>query len=284
VGRRYRLRVTKITTKPPFPELRGKLSAVRWPALSEIKYDGEYNIIVYTDEKDVVTCTAINKYGKARTHFPAIDTIAAECRANDVSEAVFLAELYTDEGKMGALYDLLGRKEDNNLKVSVFDASRIRFKSEYAQEFEDINVQHPLIQRLETYMHILPSQRTQLKIVMNKDEAEAHFKEITTQGYEGTVVKPLDSPLVMGPCPWVKMKYKDQSDYEVAEIDPVKERIEVLVPNPNEPDPMMSAVNVGVKVMNADKATLNVGDLVTIEHQGVLDSGSLRHPVFKGKV
>jgi ATP-dependent DNA ligase len=278
------LKTEKITTKPPFPELRGKLSSVRWPALSEIKYDGEYNLVIYTEENGGATikCTTVNKYGKVRTHFPAVDTIAEECRKAGIQEAVFLAELYTDEGKLGALYDLLSRKEDNGLNISVFDASMIKFQ--HNAEFEDINVQHPLIERVETIMHVLPSQRTQLKICMCASEAIEHFDEITKQGYEGTVIKSLDSPLIMGPCAWVKQKYKDQTDYEVAIIDPVKERIEVLVPNPNEPDPMMSAINVGVKVMNADKATLKVGDMVTIEHQGILDSGSLRHPVFKGKV
>lgn len=279
----------KITTKPPFPELRGKLSSIRWPALSEIKYDGEYCLVIYARGKDsrVVECKTVNKYGKTRSMFPAIDTIATELTSAGVREAAFLAELYTDEGKLGALYDLLGRKEDDGLNINIWDASLIRFIDN--SEYSDISMRSTLIDRKEIIMHILPSQQTQLKIVMNKDEAEAHFKEITAQGYEGVVIKQLDSPLIMGPCPWVKMKYKDRSDYSVLIIDPVKERIEVGVPDATTVDPITGAIkptliNVGVKVMNAQKQTLNLGDRVTIEHQGVLDSGSLRHPVFIGKV
>ncbi|MHA2046463.1 MAG: hypothetical protein ACW99G_16880, partial [Candidatus Thorarchaeota archaeon] len=187
---------------------------------------------------------------------------------------------------LGALYDLLGRKEDDGLNISVFDASRILFKK--GAEHENITVDSVLLDRKETIMHILPSQRTQLCVVNSIAEAKQHFDEITYQGYEGTVVKSLDGRLVMGTCPWVKLKYKDQTDYKVDIIDPVKERIEVIVPVPATKvhignANVQTAINVGVKCMNADKATLKVGDMVTIEHQGVLDSGSLRHPVYKGK-
>ncbi|MDD5496765.1 MAG: hypothetical protein PHP46_06705, partial [Candidatus Omnitrophica bacterium] len=55
---------------------------------------------------------------------------------------------------------------------------------------------------------------------------------------------------------------------------PAQERIEVLVHNGANSKP------VGVKVMNKVKATLKVGDIVEIEHQGILSQGGLRHPVF----
>jgi ATP-dependent DNA ligase len=274
------MKMGKITTKPPFPELRGKLSAVRWPAISEIKYDGEYNLLIYCDEGDKIRCNTLNKYGKTRGFFPAIDKIAADLRASDIQEATFLCELYTNAGKLGELYNLLGEKESDDLNISVFDTAMIKYKDGR----EPINVQSPLIDRREATMHALPNHDTHVTVCMNKDEAEAHFKLATSQGYEGTVIKSLDGPLIMGPCSWVKMKYKDQSDYPVIAIDPVKERVEVGVPDPNKKGAHVSTVKVGVKVMNKDKQTLTIGDLVTIEHQGVLDSGSLRHPVFKGKV
>jgi ATP-dependent DNA ligase len=273
------MKTEKITTKPPFPELRGKLAAVVYPALSEIKYDGEYTLVVYVDKGDTVECRTLNKYGKTRTMFPAIDKIAHECRNAGVKEATFLAELYTDEGKLGALYDLLGRKEDDTLSVSIFDAVTIVFKEEMLGEYEDISPTTPLIDRKETIMNILPSQRQHIEIVTDESEARAHFEQVTKDGYEGTVIKTLDGKLVMGPCTWVKMKYKDQSDYPIVEIDAVKERVTIGVPHPPH-----GLVKVGVKVMNDIKQTLNVGDLITIEHQGVLPSGSLRHAVFKGKV
>lgn len=249
---------------------------MKYPALSEVKYDGEYNLIIYQDSGDSVSCQTLNKYGRTRTHFPAIDLIAKECRNEGVKEAVFLAELYTDEGKLGALYDFLGRKEDDGLNIAIWDASRILLSDGHDLTITSTNT---LIERREAIMHVLPSHKTMARIVHNREEAGLHFEEVVAQGYEGTVVKPLDGRLIMGPCPWVKLKRKDQTDYRVVVIDPVKERIEVKVPTPNG-----IYGTCGVKVMNADKATLKLGDMVTIEHQGVLASGSLRHPVYKGKV
>jgi len=111
------------------------------------------------------------------------------------------------------------------------------------------------------------------QIIHSKQEALAYFEHITSQGYEGIVLKSCDSIFIHGSCPWVKLKYKDQTDYPVSLIDPTKQRIKIL----------NVSTAVGVKVADKDKANLKIGDLVTIEHQGVLVSGSLRHPVFKGK-
>lgn len=286
------MKTEKITTKPPFPELRGTLTAMTFPALSEIKYDGEYTMVIYKDERQNdakacytlqpgnITCKTLNKYGRTRTHFPAIDAIARDCHAHGVREAVFLAELYALNGKLGALYDLNSMKEDDSLSLFVFDCSRIIFHDN--SEYDDVAPTDSLIDRKETIMNILPSQRSQLKIVMNETEALEHFNEVVADGYEGTVIKPLDGRLIMGPCPWVKVKFKDQNNYPVVLIDPYKERVEVLVTSSDGFQPR--AVNVGVKVMNADKNTLKVGDVITVEHQGILPGGSLRHPVFKGKV
>ena len=281
------MKVNKVSTKAPFPELRGKLGAMTYPAIAEVKYDGEYNIIIYHDDDGSITCDTLNKYGKTRTHFPAIDKIAKRCREGQVREAVFLCELYTDGGLKGALYDLLGRKEDDSLNIAVFDATRILFKHDSSKpvivgETNDITANSKLIDRREALMNLLIDDDllANMQIVMNKDEVERHFKSVVDGGWEGTVIKSLDGRLTLGPCAWVKMKYKDQCNYTVAEIDPVKERIEVTVPDPHN----QKGVRVGVKVMNKDKVTLRAGDTVTIEHQGVLDSGSLRHPVFKGKV
>ena len=76
----------------------------------------------------------------------------------------------------------------------------------------------------------------------------------------------------MGPCPWVKMKKREMVQCEVWKIDPVLERIEVRV--------VGGSKDIGVKVPNKIKFKLNVGDLVEIEHMGVLSKGGLRHPCF----
>jgi len=111
--------------------------------------------------------------------------------------------------------------------------------------------------------------------VMTKDDVRLHYEHyVNALHYEGIVVKSADSRLIMGVSPWVKLKKKETSDLEVISIDQTQERIEVLVHNGT------ASKGVGVKVMNKVKATLKVGDIVEIEHQGILSKGGLRHPVF----
>jgi len=69
----------------------------------------------------------------------------------------------------------------------------------------------------------------------------------------------------------VKMKKKDTNAYPVVLIDPVLDRIEVDV----------CGVRVGCKC--SSKGHLKLNDRVLIQHLGVLPSGSLRNPIFKGK-
>jgi len=134
-----------------------------------------------------------------------------------------------------------------------------------------------LITRKE-YMGVMLRGWSIATIVRNVPEVEKFFNERIALGYEGIVVKNFGSPIVLGPCDWVKIKNKDQTDYEIVEIDQDKERIEVLVPCFVPVG--QGFIHVGVKAPNRYKKYLKVGDKVTIEHQGVLDSGSLRHPVL----
>jgi hypothetical protein len=225
-----------------------------------------------------------NKYGTMRSDWSKLDEIAEILENKGVTKATLLAELYYGSGKAGALYELLSHKDDDTmLNIKIYDVAHIVNGS-------DINgTNTPLIDRKEILGEIFGESKYLIKPILmnNKLEVDNMFNEVTDIGdMEGIVVKGFDGSLVSGPCSWVKIKKKDQSDYEVVEIDKVKERIEINVPNPNLPvsgQVWAANVRVGVKCMNNIKATLQVGDYVTIEHQGVLDSGSLRHPVYIGK-
>lgn len=266
---------------PPFgltcPELRGSLDGMRYPAFAEQKYDGEFGFLLRPDGGCL---WMINKYNKARRDFPALDAIEAQLDSKGVSSVMLLGELYYGQGTQGSLYELLSHKEDDRLNIALFDIAFL--------DGEDLR-KFPLLERRETLMRLFDTDDTKLflippVVVTDKEEVREFFERCTQIGkFEGIVVKPLDSPLILGPCPWAKVKYKDQSDYVVYSIDPVKERIEIeaSVVSAVSGNPMR--VVVGVKVSNKDKAVLKVGDMVTIEHQGVLKSGSLRHPVFIGK-
>jgi ATP-dependent DNA ligase len=248
----------------PIPELRGSIEGMGYPAFGEIKYDGEFTFIVYSDGN----IATLNKYHKIRTDFPELtgirNQLAQSCKA-----AVLLAELYYGEGKRNALYDLNSNKESDTLRLSVFDLL----------ECDGTTLTwEPLIERKEMLSLILPAYSIFPKVLKDKGEAIEFFNWTVDNGYEGAVIKSMDSHLVSGPCSWVKMKMKDRSDYKVTLVDQSKERIEVSVPIATHNT--CGHVSVGVKAALRYKRHINVGDLVTIEHQGVLDSGSLRHPVL----
>ena len=247
----------------PIPQLRGKMGGLKFPAYGEIKYDGEFTFILYADNK---ICT-VNKYDKFRTNFPALEYIRLAIQKHCKS-AVFLAELYYEDGKRNKLYGLNSNKESDDLNLAVFDIL----------EHDGVKLSsQPLIDRKEMLQDMKIGSCLKSKVLKTKADAEAYFKWTVDEGYEGAVIKSMDSHLVSGPCSWVKLKMKDQCDYKVCLIDSSKERIEVLVPKP----PAVNGhVKVGVKAAHRYKRYLSVGDLVTIEHQGVLDSGSLRHPVL----
>lgn len=269
--------------KIPYPELRGSLDGMQYPAFVEPKIDGEFNICHY-DELVGKGGEAwlSNKYARIRNSLPFLVDLAGRLHAAGVIRGVFLGELYVNTGANGELYNLLKNKENAAaLKYKIFDFNTLVFKD------GTINGDStPLIDRKEVLLELLNHTTTIMlpirsEMVHTKEEVMVLFKHYTDMGFEGIVVKPARSFMVYGPCSWVKIKNKDQTDYEVMFIDPIKERIEIKAPvvatNGKVP---ITYIPVGCKCQNKDKAKLKVGDFVTIEHQGVLPSGSLRHPVF----
>ena len=260
------MRVTKLlnSTSFPVPKLRGSLSAIKFPAFGEVKYDGEFTFIFYGDGK----IATMNKYNKVRTDFPMLNGIRDNMKCDS---AVMLAELFYADGKRNRLYDLNSNKESDDLGLSVFDLL----------ECDGVNLQkEPLIDRKEKLIEVCRV-NIRSKMLMNKADAHSFFQWTVNEGYEGAVIKSLDSPLVEGPCSWVKMKMKDRSDYTVGLVDTHKERIVILVPAIL--NGRLGEVSVGCKASLRYKRHIKVGDKVTVEHQGVLASGKLRHPVLIAK-
>ena len=247
-------------------KLRGSPSQIEYPCWAEIKMDGEYTWLVKTD----ASCYTVNKYGLCRLNYPITES-AKRLKGASLGDFILIGELYYGDGKKGRLYDLLSHKESDALNFMPFDIV----------QFKGVSVgKATLVDRLEM-MHELgvdPTIQNHGRVIDDKEQLNEYCEWVKEQGYEGIVVKGLEGVLIFGPCNWIKLKYKDQSDFRVTLIDPVKERIEVVVYTPT------TLRQVGCKCSNKDKATLKVGDTVTIEHQGILAQGGLRHPVFKGKV
>lgn len=245
-----------------WPELRGSLECMRYPALAEIKLDGEFDFIYYDELKKPYMWT-VNKYGTTRSEYAELDRLGGILWDKGIRRCVLMGELYFDKGKKGQLYQLLERKKiDDNLHLCPFDIYSL---NENSLAHESLLTRKEILNDLIGQWGNLES-----KVVQNSIDVQVFFEAVTMAEYEGIVVKSLDEQLILGPCNWVKVKFKDKNDLFVAFVDGTQERIEVIHRN----------VGVGVKCPNKYKKFIKPGDTVTIEHQGVLASGSLRHPVL----
>jgi ATP-dependent DNA ligase len=259
------MKMTKQTSKPTFPELRGSVEHIRYPVWCEIKYDGELCYIIYAGD----TICTVNKYGAVREDFPALTEINQQLKAKGIKAGIFLAELYFEEGKIQLGGELNSNKTNDLLNLKVFDVLQLD---------EDLVSEETFLDRREGLVDCLGDLAIEGVVANDRGQMEQYFHEKVQEGFEGIVVKQFDSHLVMGPCSWAKMKHKDQTDYKVSLVEVDKERIEVDVPHPVHG--ALSMIQVGCKAPNKYKKHIKVGDMVTIEHQGVMLSGSLKHPVL----
>lgn len=260
----------------PYPELRGSLAGIKYPAFVEIKKDGEF-CYVHINENGSFT---VNKHGTIRSDFPALNH-TKEIVLKKNATATFLAELCINGGKNGALYELLANKKSDSIELHIFDVLQL--------DNQDLR-NSDLITRKEFLTYILPGTqekgsgicfRNAVRMAYNEKDVDGWFRKAIDAGYEGVVVKSLTGKLVLDSCDWVKVKYKDRTDYKVNLVDNTQERIEILAPLPGQKTIHLNGfVKVGVKASNKYKKHIKVGDMVTIEHQSVLASGSLRHPVL----
>jgi len=258
------MKMTKQTSKPTFPELRGSVDHIRYPAWCEIKYDGELCYIIYAGD----TICTVNKYGTVREDWPALNEIDTRLKLNGTKAGIFLAELYYKEGHIQLGGELNSNKTNDGLNLKAFDVLQLNAALVSEETFLD---------RREGLVDVLGDLAIGGIVANDRGAAEQFFHEKVAEGFEGIVMKSFDSHLVMGPCDWAKMKHKDQTDYSVSLVETSKERIEVTVPAPAMNGGL---VTVGCKAPNKYKKHIKVGDIVTIEHQGVMLSGSLKHPVL----
>jgi hypothetical protein len=241
---------------------RDKLGWIKFPAYADIKYDGEYCMA------DTLNLTQsgllINGYGKARVDGPILRELP--------SDSVVFGELYFDKGHNGDLYKLLSNKMSDDLMFAAFDAQRLNGYDISNKTFEERRTL--LIDAIGKQKHVHVVDSYYLESPADVDSA---YDEAIQRGFEGVVIKQANQVLNVRPkCTWVKLKYTTMADLMVVAIDPSKERIECQLPG-------NGIKTLGVKVMNNIKATLKVGDIVEIQHYGVLNGGGLRHPVFMRK-
>lgn len=259
------MKTSKISIKPPCPELRGSLAGMKYPAMLEIKTDGEF-CFIHIEKGNSFT---VNKYGTVRQDFGDLNHIETSVLAQHKS-ATFLGELMINQGKAGELYTLLSNKTNDKLELYVFDIIELDKKDLRNEE---------LITRKEILNQVQCGKSCAMKLVNDDKEAQIYFEIAIKKGFEGVVVKPLTGKLFLGQIDWAKIKSKDRNDYKVTMIDPTQERLEFFAPVP-QGHPNHPGVTVGLKCPNKYKPFIKVGDDIVVEHQGILATGSRRHPTL----
>jgi len=234
------------------PNLRGDFEAFSWyPACAQIKIDGEYELIEWNG-KDIL---CVNKYGKTRTDFPALNKILnSDLKSHSLGPCTLMAELYWGDGKNNALYKLLENKESDDLHLYVHD------------------IYLPFATTFERLSFLRDKGLSQFTVIDNKQEAEAFFNETIRAGYEGIVIKPSSSK-IQNANQWCKVKLEDETEMTVKVIYEGAERVDLE----------FEGKTIGCKAPNALKATLKVGQTVLVKHNGFTDN-SVRHPTLKGQV
>jgi hypothetical protein len=191
--------------------------------------------------------TLTNRSGKVREW---------NCLPNVPPDVTLLGELHYGEGKWGQLYDLLSRENKDDLHFTAFDI---------------VNGMLPYAARRTELLRLnIPTSTSYY--CHNEESAENAFNNAVADGYEGVVYKVPFTLLINGG--WVKRKKKETADLEVIGVDPTSERIEVRVND---------STTGGVKCPYRYKRSISVGDIVEVEHQGMLTGGGMRHAVFVRK-
>lgn len=242
-----------------FPKLRGSVSLVTYPCFAEVKLDGEATQFV----KNGTESKLVNRRGREIEN----EKVREWCHQSweDIEHVVLFGESYVNEGKKGDLYELLKAK-DKDLLFMPIDMLSIQLRLPN----EQLKVRREMIEF--RMGKIVPGQD-----IIEKSGLDAFYNGAVKLGYEGIVVKPLHFYL-HGINPCVKIKDTDTSVFPVSKIEKARDRIEILVETATGD---MKAV--GVKASSREKSKLKLGDLVVIEHKGILSEGGLRHPTLKGK-
>lgn len=257
--------LNKSKARALYPELRGH-PANCLPGFCEVKLDGEFQNIHVRNGK----AWMVNKYGTERHNWEKLDLFHDHLAKQNITNAMFLAELYHGDGKVNSIYELNKNKSNPNNGFIVFDITLLNGTNLSGHDY--LSRREILIQLLDVRWIDNP------KLVTNSMELQNAYLDATAQGYEGVVVKKLSGRLVFGSTvDQAKLKKVDTSHYQLSRVDSVRERIEVLVPSPVLPRVMKPC---GVKCPERLKSKLQIGMWVPVTHHGVLATGGLKHPTL----
>lgn len=241
---------TKTKEIPWCPKLRGSIDSIWFPVFGQVKMDGEYQII----KRDKGSIYALGKTGDKRMDFTDLNRIGELLAGHDLH---LMAELYHGEGKNHSLHDLLKDNKSDSLKLFI----------------HDIVIQNiTTAKRMELLSSIMGGA---VGVVLNdRDAVDRFFNDAVARGYEGIVLKPMDSTLAMAQQ-WIKLKASDDTIMQVIDLCGTDDRIALNTGHGN----------VTAKITLGNKKGVKLGDNMLVRHFGFIGkNGGVRNPIIIKKV
>ena len=269
---------TYFASKPqyPLPDIEGSWQYVKYPCACEVKYDGEFDYLVGNGNVAIL----INKYGRVRQDL----AITQELKA---FTGVLAGELYYATGK--SFYEeMLSHKFADELRFCAFDI--LQYGENWVVD-EPLHYRRRLLELIEAG-RLEHTRIAEQVICKDKPAVMQFYDKVVAQGYEGIVVKNLDSRFVNGLCQsWFKLKRHSTADLFVLGLE--KGKVAIVV-GTEAKVPLCSVGNAGrgflevyakvkeQQIIAEDKEYLYVEPkyVVEVKYQEILKTGKLRHPVF----
>lgn len=251
------------------------LLALKYPISAEIKYDGVRTIAVVNLGK----CRLYSRNGKLLENFDEVKQ-----QIEQMEDAVYDGEVISLDGfqkLMTRTHAEPGKNVDVKIEYKIFDKLTI---DEWVQGIS----RRPYSTRCKDLGEKV--------IIKNPVDLEVYYNYVLKSGYEGLILKQLDSPYESGTNKyWLKLKPKDTLDMTILSVDEGMGKntgrlgaIQAHCEHHNET--IYAYVGTGFtdaqrESLFKDRANL-VGKVIEVEYQEVTKadrnrSRSLRFPVFK---
>lgn len=243
---------TKTKEIPWCPKLRGSIDSIWFPVFGQVKMDGEYHVIKWPKDECIY---AISKTGIKRSRFPDIDKLQTIMAAHPGVD--LMAELYHGSGLNHSLHELLKDPKSDSLKLFI----------------HDIVIQNiTTAKRMELLSSIMGGA---VGVVLNDREAvDRFFADAVARGYEGVVLKPMNSTLAMA-AQWIKLKASDETIMTIIDLCGNDDRVGLNTGHGG----------VSAKISLKEKKHLKLGDQMLVKHFGFIgNSGGVRNPIIIKKV
>jgi len=180
----------------PFMEIEGEM--ISYPCVAEVKLDGEFQYII--KRNGIVYLANKREHGRIRTDMPVTNI--------DIPDnSVFLGELVWGAGK--DFYDFARHKLDPDCNLGIYGCIKYAGKQLWGKATYTETRQ--LLESLKFYTDkvvLVPAVE-----IHDTQELEDFFKQVVASGYEGLVIKQLDSKYINGKSyHWAKKKFQTEAD------------------------------------------------------------------------